>query len=252
MKNVAGAIKYQFNGRNGERVVYTESHDEDANGARRVVTQIEKSLHGKDIGDSEGLSIEAKKLSTLGAVIVMTTPGLPMLFQGQELLEARYFDTKTPVAWDRAEKYAGIVRLYTDLISARKNDGGRTGGLLGDNVSVFKVDDTTKVVAYHRWDQGGPGDDVVVIANFSGKDLENYVLGMPLAGTWYAQVDTDAKAYDADFGGASDRAIDARAAGGVRDGLAFEASVNIGKYSALILSQKAPPDAPATNDGETP
>jgi 1,4-alpha-glucan branching enzyme len=238
MHNVGKAITYKFNGRNGERVVYTESHDEDANGARRVVTQIEKSFFGHDVGDKDDLSLEARKLSTLGAALVFTTPGLPMIFQGQELLEARYFDTKTPVAWDRAVRYAGIVRLYTDLIAARKNDRGATAGLLGDHVSVFKTDENTKLLAYHRWDAGGPGDDVVVIANFSNDDLVNYDLGMPLPGTWVAQVDTDAKDYDQAFGGASDAQLTARPTDSGRDGFKFETTLKIGKYSALILSQK--------------
>ena len=37
-------------------------------------------------------SVFAKRRSTLAAAIILTAPGIPMLFQGQELLETRTFD----------------------------------------------------------------------------------------------------------------------------------------------------------------
>jgi 1,4-alpha-glucan branching enzyme len=110
-----------------------------------------------DINDHE--SVFAKKRSTLAAAIMLTSPGIPMIFQGQEMLETRDFGfrTPTPVDFNRAAdpKFRGIVQMYRDLIALRRNLAGKTGGLTGQNLNVFHLDDGNKTLAYHRWEQGG-------------------------------------------------------------------------------------------------
>src|SRR5215831_13400026 len=71
------------------RVVYTENHDQVGHppGQSRLPTLI-------DINDHE--SVFAKKRSTLAAAIMLTSPGIPMIFQGQEMLETRDFGFRTP------------------------------------------------------------------------------------------------------------------------------------------------------------
>ena len=44
----------------------------------------------------------AKKRAVLGSALVLTSPGIPMLFQGQELLEDRWFDDTVALDWDKA------------------------------------------------------------------------------------------------------------------------------------------------------
>ena len=98
-----------------------------------------------------------------------------MIFQGQEMLETRDFGfrTSTPVDFNRAAdpKFRGIVQMYRDLIALRRNLAGKTGGLTGQNLNVFHLDDRNKTLAYHRWEHGDAGDDVVVVANFSNVPL---------------------------------------------------------------------------------
>ena len=53
------------------------------------------------------------KRSALGAAVLMATPGIPMLFQGQELLEDGYFNDWDPLDWAKAETNQGIVKLYS-------------------------------------------------------------------------------------------------------------------------------------------
>jgi len=65
-----------------QRVIYSESHDEVANGKARVATEIDP--HDPD-------SWCAQKRTTLAAALVLTAPGIPMLFQGQEFLEDGWF-----------------------------------------------------------------------------------------------------------------------------------------------------------------
>ena len=59
----------------------------------------------------------------------MTSPGIPMIFMGQEFLEDGYFDDSTPLDWTKTTTYAGILALYTDLdpLAPQHATGTRTG-----------------------------------------------------------------------------------------------------------------------------
>lgn len=60
-----------------------------------------------------------------------------------------------------------MVRLYRDLVALRSNRAGQTRGLTAWGCKIARVDEGKNVLAYHRYEHGGPGDDVVVVANFS-------------------------------------------------------------------------------------
>jgi len=79
MAQVAAAIAHTYDDDAFRRVIYTESHDEVANGRARVPHEIAP-------GDPSHWA--AQKRSTLGAALMFTAPGIPMLFQGQEFLVA--------------------------------------------------------------------------------------------------------------------------------------------------------------------
>jgi hypothetical protein len=119
-------------------------------------------------GSSSGLRYsDLMDCSTLAAAMVFTAPGIPMLFQGQEFLEGGWFRDTVPVDWDQRDEFHGIVRLYRDLIRLRLNRDGFTRGLCGQFTQVYHLHDGSQVIAFHRWEKGGPADDVVVVANFS-------------------------------------------------------------------------------------
>ena len=166
---------------------------------------------------------------------MLTSPGIPMLFQGQEFLEDRWFADTDPLDWSRCERYEGIVRLYRDLIRLRRNRDNNTRGLTGKHVNVFHVNNADKVLAMHRWNQGGPGDDVIVVFNFSNRSFENYRVGLPHGGIWHLRANTDAQVYDVDFGGTP--AFDITAEHHAYDGLSFSGEVSIPPYTALVFSQ---------------
>jgi 1,4-alpha-glucan branching enzyme len=214
------------------RVVYTENHDQVGHppGQNRLPTLI-------DVNDHE--SIFAKKRSTLAAAIMLTSPGIPMIFQGQEMLETRDFGfrTPTPVDFNRAAdpKFRGIVQMYRDLIAFRRNLAGKTGGLTGQNLNVFHLDDGNKTLAYHRWEHGGAGDDVVVVANFSNVPLPSLNIGFPRGGQWHVRFNSGAKVYDPSFENGD--SFDTTANPGDKDGLNFNGNVGVGPYSVVILSQ---------------
>jgi 1,4-alpha-glucan branching enzyme len=223
---IRDALTYRYNDDAFDRVIYSESHDEVANGKARVPQEV-------DPKDPKGWY--ARKRSTLAAAMVFTAPGIPMLFQGQEFLEGEWFRDTVPVDWDQREEFHGILRLYRDLVRLRLNHDGFTRGLCGQFTQVYHLHDERKVLAYHRWDKGGPADDVVVVANFLHEPQDGYVIGFPAAGAWKLRFNSDWQGYSEDFEGHP--STDVAAEAGPTDGFPFHAALSIGPYSVLIFSQ---------------
>lgn len=223
---IRDALCYRYNDDAFQRVIYSESHDEVASGKARVPQEVNPQ-------DPKGWY--AQKRSTLAAAMVLTAPGIPMLFQGQEFLEGGWFRDTVPVDWDQRDEFYGIVRLYRDLIRLRLNRDGFTRGLCGQFIQVYHLHDERKVIAFHRWDKGGPADDVVVIANFFHEPQEGYIIGFPAAGMWKLRFNSDWQGYSKDFG--DHPSADVVTESGPIDGLPFHATCSIGPYSVLIFSQ---------------
>ncbi|NLT77701.1 MAG: DUF3459 domain-containing protein [Planctomycetes bacterium] len=223
---VRDAIVHRFGHDAFARVIYTESHDEVANGKARIP---------EELAPDHAATWIAKKRSTLGAALVFTAPGIPMIFQGQEFLEDDWFRDDDPIDWSKKERFAGIFRLYKDLIRLRLNRTGHTRGLCGQNADVFHVNQDQKVLAYHRWDRGGPGDSVVVAANFSAEPRHDYRIGLPAAGHWSVRFNSDGKAYDQEFGDMGSPAVTAEPQG--YDGQPASGTIALAAYSAILLSQ---------------
>lgn len=229
VERVREALTVVYNGDAFQRVVYTESHDEVANGRARVPHEVDPS-------DPTGWY--AQKRSTLGAAFVLTAPGIPMLFQGQEFLQGEWFRDDVPLDWDLRSDYRGIVRLYRDLIALRRNAFGTTRGLTGQFVNAYHSNQADTLLVYHRWagpaDGPGIGDDVVVVVNLSSEPRIGYRIGMPAAGRWTLAFNSDSSRYSPDFAGFDSPDLVAEPSG--YDGLAASAQVAIGPYSALVYA----------------
>ena len=226
MDAVASMLSQRFNADSFQRVIFTESHDADSNGEQRLPEMI---------SPGNAWSWWAKKRSTLGAAALLTGPGIPMVFMGQEFLASGWFDDDRMLDWSNAWRFAGITQLYRDLIRLRRNWFNNTRGLRGQNVNVFHVNNADKLIGMHRWDVGGAGDDVVILFNFSNRGYANYQLGFPRGGMWRVRFNSDAGVYDAFFGNWS--SYDTLADNSSMDEMPFRASIGVGPYSAVILSQ---------------
>ena len=220
-------LERQTNGNPFERVIFTESHDADAeaSGGKRFDEAAAP-------GDASGLY--ARKRTALAAAIALTTPGIPMLFQGQEFEEISAFSHYAALDWSRAEKFAGILTLHKHLIALRQNRHHNTAGLLGPHVDTFLADASTRLVAYHRWDKGGPSDDVVVVANFANQ-LQKQPISFPAPGTWWVRLNTDWDGYSDDFTNLQLTSVEARP--DPHDANHFMAEISIAPYGVLIFSQ---------------
>jgi 1,4-alpha-glucan branching enzyme len=223
---VRDALYSRYNGQATQRVIYTESHDEVANGKSRIPSEVAPGDTG---------SWRAKKKSVLGAALTLTAPGIPMLFMGQEFLQDGHFDDGNPLDWSRAGWFTGIRQAYQDLIQLRRNWHDTTAGLRGENIHVFHLNPADKVLAVHRWQHGGPGDDVVVLVNLGSRAFSWYELGLPTDGLWRVRFNSDWQGYAPDFGNTSTN--DFWASWGERDGLPAHGGLALGSYSAVILSR---------------
>jgi 1,4-alpha-glucan branching enzyme len=227
LAQVATALRDDFNGDPWQRVIYTESHNEVCCGLQRLTRLI-------DAKDPD--SYAARKRSTLGAAVLLTSPGIPLVYQGQEFLEQTAYDEQTPMDWTQLERQPGIFQLYADITRLRLDRDGRTAGLRGDGLDVYHVNDFGKLMAYHRWDAGGPHDDVTVIANFSQQRYDGYLVGMPRPGTWVARFNSDDPRYSPDYEGFGSATVEANL--GPLHGQAQSARVSVAPYSVLVLSQE--------------
>jgi len=192
MTGIVGQLNHRFNDDAFHRVIFTDSHDSAANGSARLSDVISG-------GQSDGRF--AREQSLLAATLLLTAPGIPMLFQGQEFMTGGSFNDWQALDWNRAEAYVGIIEAYRDLIALRKNIGGVSRGLMGPSINLFHVDEVNKVLAYHRWQNGGPKDDVVVIINFGAKQHDTYSIGFPQNGIWKVRFNSTSKDFSPDFAG---------------------------------------------------
>jgi 1,4-alpha-glucan branching enzyme len=191
--DVAAAIAESYNNAGSfQRIIYLESHDE-AHGQHRIPDQIAW-------GNANGYF--ARKRSTLGAALLMAAPGIPMIFMGQEFLEyAPWTDSLGySLTWSRVDQFSGIVSLYRRLAQLRRNFDNNTRGLQGANTEIIWADPASGIIVFRRFAQGGPGDDVVVVANLTNNVYSSYNIGFPDAGTWYLRFNSAWQEYSADFG----------------------------------------------------
>ncbi len=223
---VSRAIEHRYDPDAFKRVIFTESHDEIANGRARVP---------EEIWPGKVDSWFSKKRSTLGGALVLTSPGIPMIFEGQELLEDRWFQDKEPIDWSRVDDEHGILGMYRDMIALRRNLSGVTRGLCGQNIHLYHFDDGAKLIAFHRWDKQGPTDSVVVVVNMTNQNRDEYLIGFPRAGLWKTRFNSDSYNYGPNF--ANHPAPDVHAREEKTDGLPCSGKISIGPYTAVIYSQ---------------
>lgn len=192
LAGLLGELSRRYNDDVLQRVVYVDSHDSAANGSARLNEVIAPGKSDQQF---------ARQQALLAAALLLTAPGIPMLLQGQEFMMGGNFNDWEGLEWKRAEAHKGIVNAYRDLIALRRNTSGLSAGLAGRGMNLFHVDETNKVIAYHRWDKNGSKDDVVVVVNFGSHAYTNYSMSFPHNGTWHVRFCSSAKKYSPDFAG---------------------------------------------------
>ncbi|MES2736544.1 MAG: alpha-amylase family glycosyl hydrolase [Verrucomicrobiota bacterium] len=219
------ALTCCFDGDVFKRVIYSESHDEVANGKARLPSEI---------SPEDAAALPARQRSNLAAALLYTAPGIPMIFQGQEFLTDEWFRDDVPLDWSRPEEFKGVLALYRDLAQLRRNFTGTTAGLTGQFIQVHHLEHDRKVLGYRRWLEGGPGDDVLVVLNLSHQAAGDVRIGVPSPGLWKVRFHSDAQVYGHDLDGHP--CVDATAVEGEWEDQPFSIHLAVGGYSAAILS----------------
>ena len=104
---VQEALTQQYSEDPFRRVIYVESHDEVANGSARLAEEIAPGNVDKDYF--------ARQRSVIAAALTLTAPGIPMLFQGQELLEDLWFDDMDPLDLVERTEFSAVTQSLQSL-----------------------------------------------------------------------------------------------------------------------------------------
>ena len=137
----------------------------------------------------------ARSRSRVASSLLLTAPGVPQIFMGQEVLEDKQWDT-TPnsqdtIWWDGVNKGLDMsmvnhLRFMQDLTRLR----WLHPALRGEMVNPFHVHDVNRVLAFHRWLEG-TGQDVVVVATLAESTWWDYQIGFPSSGHWTEVFNSD-------------------------------------------------------------
>ncbi|PSB07242.1 alpha-amylase [filamentous cyanobacterium CCP2] len=154
-------------------------------GATNIVNYLTNHDHNHlmaEFADAEIFDEAAFKRAKLGAALLMTAVGIPMVWMGEEFGE---YKSKTiepaKIDWSllKNDENRSLFEYYKSLIYLRKTNHA----LHTANIDFFHEDEEGQVLAYCRWNE--EGSRVVVIANFSDHFRAGYkVPNFPKNGTW--------------------------------------------------------------------
>lgn len=146
---------------------------------------------------SNARSWYARSRAKVATGILLTAPGVPMIFMGQEFLEDKYWSDwpgrpELLIWWEglegRDKDMSDQHRFTRDLMWLRR----RHPALRGEGINVFRANDADRVIAIHRW-LPGTGRDVVVVASLGETTAyeHGYRIGFPLSGHWEEVFNSD-------------------------------------------------------------
>jgi 1,4-alpha-glucan branching enzyme len=136
----------------------------------------------------------ARSRSRVATGLVLTAPGIPLLFMGQEFLEDRPWSDSDPdllIYWDGVDHgtdraMVDHLRFTRELVALRRHQPA----LRGEGLNVFHVHNENRVIAFQRWVEG-VGRDVVVVASLNESTFWSYALGFPGPGRWLEVFNSD-------------------------------------------------------------
>jgi 1,4-alpha-glucan branching enzyme len=144
---------------------------------------------------SNARSWYARSRSRVATSLLVTAPGIPQIFMGQEFLEDKQWDCEPAssdliwwggLAGGTDPAMVNHLRFAQDLIRLR----WAQPAIRGDNVRVFHVHNDNRVIGFHRWIEG-IGKDVIVVATLAESTWYGYWIGFPWAGPWLEVFNSD-------------------------------------------------------------
>jgi 1,4-alpha-glucan branching enzyme len=154
-------------------VNYIDNHDQD-----RIMWQI--GHYGNTFDEAAFRRIK------MGAAILLTAPGAPMIFMGQEFGESapRTLDPQ-PLDWELLDNQSNrdLWNYYKGLLHLRRSNQT----LQGNNFEIVYGDRDRSLLSYKRWDDAG--GIVVVVANLKGENAGQISIpNWPGDGKWHEYI----------------------------------------------------------------
>jgi 1,4-alpha-glucan branching enzyme len=195
-----------------QAVTHLENHDlvdGDRDDPSKIEPRIPALAHWDDRRDWL-----ARSRSRVATGLLLTAPGLPMLFMGEEFLEDKPWHND-PDREDLLIHWAGLdtpgpmrdfLRFTRELCRLRH----RHPALRGEGLNVHFNHNADRVLAFQRWVEGA-GRDVIIVASLSETTYRDYPLPFPVGGFWHEVFNSDA--YDSLPGDAADTGYNQATAG---------------------------------------
>jgi 1,4-alpha-glucan branching enzyme len=174
-------------------VVHLENHDiVDAD--REDPTQIQPRIAALAC-DTDRRSWYARSRSRVASVLLLTAPGIPMLFMGQEFMEDKPWHnnparTELFIYWDGLKTDANMRdfrRFMQELCWLRRSHPA----LRAEGCNPFYVHNDNRIIAVQRWVEG-VGRDVIVVASFNERAQLGYRIPFPVGGSWVEVFNSEA------------------------------------------------------------
>jgi 1,4-alpha-glucan branching enzyme len=184
----------------------------------------------------------ARSRTKVATGLLLTAPGVPMIFMGQEFLEDKYWTDwigrpELLIWWaglEGQDKHMSDQHRFTrDLMWLRR----KHPALRGEGINVFHVHNENRVIAMHRW-LPNIGRDVVVVASLNENTFYNYSyhIGFPGGGHWNEVFNSDV--YDQWFNpNAQGNPSGVSANGPAWDGMPTSGGITLPANSLLVFAR---------------
>ena len=227
---------YPKHGQAWRQIVHLENHD-----IVRVNNTTDRDPRIAALGDANhARSWYARSRSRWATGILLTSPGIPMLFMGQEFLEDKFWSDNPAyyrqflIYWNGLDSDKAMqdqLRFVRELCWLRR----RHPALRSDGFDVHHRPDSNRVFAFHRWIDG-VGRNVVVVASLNESTFHSYQIGFPLEGRWIESMNSDV--FDNWVNPhASGNGGEIHAVGNGFDGLPASAQVVVPPNSVLVFTR---------------
>jgi 1,4-alpha-glucan branching enzyme len=169
-------------------VQYVESHDE-------VYRDRGLRIPSLAVGGGNTRTWHARSRSRVATGLILTAPGIPMLFMGQEFYEDKRWADDPPnhkdalLFWDGLNTDKTMIdfhRFTRELMWLRR----KHPALRGEGIRTISMENGPRVLVFQRWVEG-VGRDVVVVASLNEFTLYGYQIPMPAPGQWFEVFNSD-------------------------------------------------------------
>ena len=213
-------------------VQYLESHDEVYRDRAERIPRV--------AGGGNSRTWFAASRSRVATVLLLTAPGIPMLFMGQEFYEDKKWSDDPPHAnsslifWDGLsfdKRMIDFHRFTRELIWLRR----KHPALRGEGAACVLNDEFHRIVSFQRW-VDLTGRDLIIVGSLNESTLYNYRIPFPRAGRWFEVFNSDI--YENWVNpNASGNGGQIEVFGPPLNGLAFSVPLTIPANSVLVFAQ---------------